>query len=785
MINETDLVGRNTLVVKAVDEFVKGYEARPAKGLIHGFQKDCIQNSWGARATKKGQNWKFEIRIVNNEKGKFLVVEDFGNLGLTGTNYSQDEISDLNELGENERLARFSAMNYSGDVTTGAGNFGRGKRMYQAASKDYMYYFDSATVDGKYYANVVTNKDKTYPRALEGTSAKEFIYQQTGFDEKKGTGTRVIIVNPKDEILDGIIDKSILSAINETWWPIILKYNATIEIYNNDELIGIGEVPEFYLKYFNDNNYDMKYKVENYNIREGYKIKKCEFFLVPEDEIVDENLMNISYYRQDMKIGNILDLYELPIEDKFKKRLFGYMEFEHNGQWEQELKENEDLQHYGILKRNYNNYKFMRNALVDFINAFCTEKGLKKENKEQEQNKKLRELAVDFTKFLYNDNKDFDWTEGKGTRIDKSLELTCDKTYPNEPHRTLNYDEFIKYNIRIKNNTSHTNFKLIIQAIDPTTTILKTLVNELITVEGSNYIGEEKTLKYDDLIKQCRNLISIKIECVDDKKIYDNASFPVFVDVPDEKAVDDFDFDIEYNRDINNEMLRLHEELTIEKFVIYNNTGFSGIVGLNVSVQDTTQRNNDIEGIYRNDEIHIDAHDIIELELPSIKFEEKYASRKGKLRIRYSLVNIEGIDTVEPFDKLIERYDSIYFEEPKPEKTIDMPFEIATSPFDDNELYLRSKLDQIGVEKYKLLFNSRYVLWNAVNKGENNSSQNVLYNLYSTEEIIKAMIKIQLKKLNMKIIGLEEGIDYEPDVIQQKIDNAVNEYIGKYFEVRK
>ena len=52
-------------------------------------------------------------------------------------------------------------------------------------------------------------------------------------------------------------------------------------------------------------------------------------------------------------------------------------------------------------------------------------------------------------------------------------------------------------------------------------------------------------------------------------------------------------------------------------------------------------------------------------------------------------------------------------------------------------------------------------------------------------KVIKAMIKIQLKKLNMKIIGLEEGIDYEPDVIQQKIDNAVNEYIGKYFEVRK
>ena len=232
-------------------------------------------------------------------------------------------------------------------------------------------------------------------------------------------------------------------------------------------------------------------------------------------------------------------------------------------------------------------------------------------------------------------------------------------------------------------------------------------------------------------------------------------------------------------------MIRLGEELEINKFSIFNNTGYSGIVGLNVFVQDTTQRNNDVEIIYRNDNISIDAHSIVDVELPSIHFGDKYTSRKGKLRIRYSLVNIDGIDTVEPYDKLLEKFDSIYFEEPKPEKTIDMPFDIGTAPFDDNELYLRSKLDQLGMDKYKLLFNSRYVLWDPVNKGENNNSQNVLYDLYSTEEIIKAMIQIQLRKSNMKILDLEDGIEYEPDIIQQKIDIKVNEYIGKYFEARK
>lgn len=786
MLDENELlIGRTTFVPTAVEQIVLGYEGRPAKGLVHGFQKDCIQNSWGARATKRGQDWKFVISIIENDKGKFLVVEDFGNLGLTGKNYTQDEISDLEELDEEERLARFSAMNYSGNVTTGAGNFGRGKRMYQAVSKDYRYYFDSRTIDGNYYANVVTEKDKTLPKALENEEAKDFILKYTGFAGKQGTGTRVIIVNPKEKVIDGILNKSILKAINETWWPIIMKYNARIEVYNNNELLGVGEVPELYKKYFNKPNYDMKFKTENYTYAEGYKIKKLEFYLIPDDEEYDEDLMNISYYRQDMKIGDILDLSELPVEDKYRKRLFGYMEFEHDGDWERELKQNENLEHYGILKRRPNNYQYMKNALVGFINTFCSEKGLKRENKEQEQNKHLKELANDFTKFLYNDNKDFEWSEGKGKLIDKSIELTCDKVYPNEPHRTLEYEQSINYNIKVKNNTSHKNFKLTVQATNPTTTDIKTLVNENIVIDENDYVGERKIIKYEDLISQCRNLISIKIQSIDDRTIYDNASFPVFVDVPDEKTVDDFEFDIKYSRDINKEMIRLGEELEINKFSIFNNTGYSGIVGLNVSVQDTTQRNNDVEIIYRNDSISIDAHSIVDVELPSIHFGDKYASRKGKLRIRYSLVNIEGIDTVEPYDKLLEKYDSIYFEEPKPEKTIDMPFDIGTAPFDDNELYLRSKLDQLGMDKYKLLFNSRYVLWDHVNKGENNNSQNVLYDLYSTEEIIKAMIQIQLRKSNMKILDLEDGIEYEPDIIQQKVDIKVNEYIGKYFEARR
>lgn len=331
MKEELILTSRTTNVPKAVEEIIKGYQKRPAKGLVHGFQKDAIQNSWGARLTKRGKDWKFEIRYVENEKGKFLVVEDFGGVGLTGKNYTQDEIAEITDFDEEDRLARFSSMNNSGGVTTGAGNFGRGKRMYQAVSSEYMYYFDSRTEEGNYYANVVTGQDKTLSKAKEQKEAIDFIYEQTGFLEKESTGTRVIIVNPKQEILEGILNKEIINAINETWWPIILKYDADIKIYYKDELIGRGDVPEIYRKYLNNKDYFYRYVDTNYKVRENYVIKKIEFFLVEEGDIIPEDLKNISYYRQDMKIGDVFDVYELPLEEKYRDRIFGYIEFEHDG----------------------------------------------------------------------------------------------------------------------------------------------------------------------------------------------------------------------------------------------------------------------------------------------------------------------------------------------------------------------------------------------------------------------------------------------------------------------
>ena len=71
-----------------IQRTVRDYSTQPACGLIHGFQKDAIQNGWGHRTSNT--DWKMVFRYVENDYGKFFIVEDIGNTGLIGKNYNTD-----------------------------------------------------------------------------------------------------------------------------------------------------------------------------------------------------------------------------------------------------------------------------------------------------------------------------------------------------------------------------------------------------------------------------------------------------------------------------------------------------------------------------------------------------------------------------------------------------------------------------------------------------------------------------------------------------------------------
>lgn len=210
----------------------------------NGFQKDAIQNAVGARKTNKWENWRCDISFKENKHGKYVIVEDSGTAGLTGKNIPAEEINTLMEQGRElppeERLSRFTSMFNSGGNTTGGGLFGAGKSVYSVASQTYTYYYDSLREDGLYVANV-NKSGQVNSVAYEGDEAKKYIFENTGFSEKKTVGTRIIIESPKDELVDSINNGEIIPFIQESWWIIIQRMKKDASITVNGVKIDVPE----------------------------------------------------------------------------------------------------------------------------------------------------------------------------------------------------------------------------------------------------------------------------------------------------------------------------------------------------------------------------------------------------------------------------------------------------------------------------------------------------------------------------------------------------------------
>ena len=352
----------------------------------NGFQKDAIQNAVGARKTHKWKNWKCDISLVENTHGKYVVVEDSGTVGLTGSNTPAEEINEMMARGEKlsayERLSRFTSMFNSGGNTTGGGLFGAGKSVYSVASESYTYYFDSLREDRKYVANL-NKSGQVESVAFEGDKAKKFILEKTGLSEKKTVGTRVIIENPKQELVDAIVSKEIIPLIQESWWLIIqrLPEGSAISV-NGDPVCVPANIKN------GKNNFELQ-NPETYTA--GHKVKHFGLYVF---ENGDNCWTGISYYRKGMKIGEI-DIKEIP--KKVEGKFWGYIEVDE--QWEDDLADIEDKVHFGVSKgkkntatyqhlKNYCNYKFKAN-MVEW--GYIKDK----ENEDKKLKDELKQIAED------------------------------------------------------------------------------------------------------------------------------------------------------------------------------------------------------------------------------------------------------------------------------------------------------------------------------------------------------------------------------------------------------
>ncbi len=352
-----------------------------------GFQKDVIQNAMGARLGNKFNNWKCRIDLINNAKGKLLIVEDGGTVGLTGPNFTMDEIRRMSEsetpIQSCCRLARFSSLFNSGDNETGGGLYGVGKLMYSAASDSLTYCFDSLTKDGKYVANKVEGGE-ILPIALEDQEAKDFIISETCLSEKTTVGTRVIIFNPNEDIVHDILNGRIKDYIRESWWLLMQRMKEDSGIYVNGERITNFVAPDY------ENSFNLASPCE---YRPGYRVKHLGFYIAKDTSCP---FKGFSYYRKGMKIGEV-DISEAKIPDKIADRFWGYIEVEDS--WETELAEIEDSIHYGIKKGKKRStcYQNLRNYSSSIIHDNLVRWGYIKETKNEDAklNEDLQEIAKD------------------------------------------------------------------------------------------------------------------------------------------------------------------------------------------------------------------------------------------------------------------------------------------------------------------------------------------------------------------------------------------------------
>lgn len=190
------------------------------------------------------------------------------------------------------QFPEFYISNVSGGNVHGAGKFGVGKSVYSAASKTYKYWFDSYTIEGKYIANV-NNRGYMYPEAFEGDEAKSEIKKATGLDPKTTHGTRIIIFDPREDLIESIESKEIFEFIRENWWVSIDRMAGTSGIYVNDEKVVLPQLAE------NKNEWALP---SPYKVSPGRIVKRCVLNVSTDEDIPWHG---IAYFRVGMKIQNV------------------------------------------------------------------------------------------------------------------------------------------------------------------------------------------------------------------------------------------------------------------------------------------------------------------------------------------------------------------------------------------------------------------------------------------------------------------------------------------------
>ncbi len=741
-----------------IEQVVSGYETEPAKGLVHGLQKDSIQNTWGARKTNKGSGWGTRFQLIKNDLGTFLTVEDWGTTGMTGPNMPMDKINSLSgELGPDHKLARFSAMNYSGG-NEGAGLYGRGKLLFSAASKDYHFYFETFTEEEGYRANYKRlngNMLVVNPVAFEGEVAKNFIREEAGIEPINRVGSRIIIVNPRDEIINAVENGNFLKYIEETWWRILLKYSHVSISVEYNGIVEKAKIPAVYADAIEEKNGWKAWNKDRYSVSNYHSVKKIQLF-VSEFEI-DEELCGVFFYRRDMKIGKI----DLDIPPKIRNKYFGFIEVDSD--WEDDLAMNEDLEHYGVKRKSKKCFQKLKFEVTNEHKLFMEDLGLfkKKKSEDERLRQELTEISQGLESFFNDINVSSIGSKGpKKEKIDVSW---AGMEFPNSKQdRLYTRDEIKNIKFKIKNNTGSTRkveYKLRVICRNEEVKTIATSVKE---IQGSaeEIFGPFNLVIDSPLVRFEKNFINLEVSFAG-KTI--TKEIPIYYDItPITTPRHNF---LVKNSSMtfphqDSKRINTNESLKDIKYTIENNTIETAYIAFHLSTHNVEKSNELLESALIKKDIVLNPYDKIEIDCPDIFFStDAYESEVGKgkieLRARISaakdFLNYETAEELSKGSKI-----TVYFNQDP--DGIGSTFSDFRMLMDEN-----GKRSDLINEDGNWVFEV-YVKHPAYERIADDDEHRIEY---LNEEMLKQMVRAHIQEGNFSILNIDEEETKTEDELEE------------------
>lgn len=376
-----------------------GYEQAIQKDswLSEAFQKDGIQNAWGARISSHGNDWEARILFYKDPgtAKSYVMIEDSGTFGLTGDvpRTVEEEISILESEDEHQRLGRFLSSNWSVRTEHSLGSRGRGKMVFIGSSKSNETYFESVRSDNNTYVfgRTYLDKDKTMKvEVFQGREAHEKRENSFGlrFPKLKHVGTRIIVPEPVKELVDAILDGVLSESIQLTWWEILQKYQAKIFVGDFNNPVQVSPSPWLPVE---ASGMEKTKSYTNIEIDRAsrLKIKRISLAYLKDKEI-PIYYQGIAIQRGGMNIQimpTMKYLSEVP-----EGKIYGSVEFDK--QLNDAMLELEGPEHYNFIWNKGVAYKVNR-EVKNTVNAFAREfKILNDERQTSSKDRKKAESAV-------------------------------------------------------------------------------------------------------------------------------------------------------------------------------------------------------------------------------------------------------------------------------------------------------------------------------------------------------------------------------------------------------